>query len=408
MSSTPQQNEKALSDICLSRQNSLNNESDYYLLITPTTPYNQQFVNNNNAVTMMERLIQDFNSLRKAVTFNTISTKEIEFAKTLANSIPPVGITAGTTWHDRAKNFCEEFASTIQPTNSIVIGYWDEFQQFANKAGNNLKINKGNQYCSFANTSVKVLPLPGQNFSIAGSNSIHDILYPPFDISMATLLNSQNIVNQQQFFLKSLRALQIFLRQAAIAILEIGKQSAQMHIINLRGQKKGWFHKKTLLRLHQMTLPSGPQQQSPTKTVIESIVNGRCFTGNTRSSPSDCVVPYGLPMKPLINRPESYHKHLADGNNRDKGIGATWLPGDVLAVAEGRWLWDIAFPYNNRNENQNEIIHVPPSLSLQQVLATKTVVRTLVFKAQARATTPPFCHPTPVNPTNWDQFLTDL
>lgn len=408
MSSTPQQNEKAPIDICLSLQNSLNNESDYYLLITPTTPYDQQVVNAVQARPMIEPLIADFNSLRKKLGHKEISPHESGFLKTLAESIPPVGTTAGTKWLKIAENFCKKYAKTEQPDNSIVIGYWDEFRQFANKAVNNLKINKGNQYQSFAYTGVDNLPLPGKNFSIAGSNSIHDILYPPFDISMATLLNSQNIVNQQQFFLKSLMALQKFLRQAAIAILEIGKQSAQIHIINLRYKTKDWYHKVTQLQLYQMKMLPGPHQGSPTKDVIQSIVNGRCFAGNIRSSPNDCVVPYGLPKNELINKTASYHRHLAVTKNHKRGIGATWLPGDVLAVAEGRWFWDIAFPYDNSQEKQNEIANHSPQSQLQ-VLASATDVRILELKNPPDCLhTPPFCHPLPADRNNWDAFLNSL
>jgi hypothetical protein len=224
---------------------------------------------------------------------------------------------------------------------------------------------------------------------------------------MAILLDRDKLGNAHPTFLPLLWNLQKTLRQAAIAILEIGSASSQIHIFDLQ-QLPSVSYKKTELRLYQMLLHNAPETPL-TETIISSIQSGRCFACHTPPQPTACVVPYGFPANPLIYRPQSYHNHLADPKNSQKGIGATWLPGDVLAVAEGRWLWDIAFPYDNSNEKQNEIIAATSAPSQQPVLASTTNVARLEFNhPKDHARMPPFCNPPPVDPNKWDAFLNRL
>jgi hypothetical protein len=311
--------------------------------------------------------------------------------------------------------FCQNFClpGEHQPIESLVTGYWDEFNYFSQKAkniashvtpvvGRTLRIT----HKSIANAH-NLLPKAMQNFRFNGypNFAISDALYPPFDISMAVRLDPSKVNSDALNFFNTVRKLQNSLSQETIAIFEISESHATLHILNLKISDPK--HSRVAMRIYALA------DNITASAIIESIISGRCFASEISSGriATDCVVPYASHTPPLINRAQAYHDHLADPANTHKGIGGTWLPGGILAVAEGRWVWDIAFPFNNQNERQNSLININQSVQLHLLSSTTSGQPMEIECVPGRNTVqPPLC-PQPnqeLAAQSWSTLLGEL
>jgi hypothetical protein len=250
-----------------------------------------------------------------------------------------------------------------------------------------------------------------RDFCYTGDTYIEDALYPPFDISMAVRLNTVKVENDSPSFLSGLKELQKQLGQETIAIFEIGRSIVKLHILNLLSQPP--THTKAAMRIYHIINTATKQTSNPHAAIIDSIITGRCFAHQLLSTrpTSNCVVPYATHIPPLIKRAQAYHNHLSDTTNKDRGIGSTWLPGGILAVAEGRWVWDIAFPFNNQSEHQNSLIRIDESKQLHLLSSTTSGQPLEIEPAPGRNTLqPPLCQDPDqaIAAQNWSTLLGGL